>query len=350
MCFFRCLAINKNFPTTSLEKKTKELLRKWVSHTKVSFKPFQGIHPEEINCAEKLFQVNIMIYELVSEHKKSLSLKRRSETNFDCTMNLLQYGNHFCYIKDVDKASSSFFCRYCKKLFLKPNTFLKHTTHKCKGNKIQFHFPGGYFNLKKNIIEELKEVCNIKLHDRFSPFQVVFDFECYFTKENLPTTSSEKSLKFEYVHIPASVSVSSNIPNYCTPKCFVSNGDSQQLIDEFVEYLIELSDQSYEILLQRNKHAFKKIDKCIKSVKKNIETTETWIEKDCLLKLKTLKFKLDRFLRELTIVSFNGGRYDINLIKNYLFCSLLKHGQECTTQSNEEEEEEEEEKEENIYK
>ena len=167
-------------------------------------------------------------------------------------------------------------------------------------------------------------------------FHAVFDFECYFSNKDLPHTSSSSSLHYESEHVPASVSIASNIPNYETPKCFVSSGDSQKLIDDFIGYLLRLSNAAYKISLQKNQHVFDKLKRFTKSLGKNkgeegeLERKASWAELDGFCKLKTLKTRLKEFFRELVVVSFNGARYDINLIKRYFFTSLLKRGEQAT--------------------
>ena len=48
-----------------------------------------------------------------------------------------------------------------------------------------------------------------------------------------------------------SVSVRSNVPGYQEAKCFVSEGDSNQLLEEFVEYLVSISTKSFALLCEQ---------------------------------------------------------------------------------------------------
>lgn len=57
-----------------------------------------------------------------------------------------------------------------------------------------------------------------------------------------------RKLTWESAHIPLSVSVFSNAPGYKEPKCFVSQGDPDQLLEEFVKYLTEISTKSSFLL------------------------------------------------------------------------------------------------------
>ena len=54
-----------------------------------------------------------------------------------------------------------------------------------------------------------------------------------------------KKLTCNAKHIPLSVSVCSNGPEYDQPKCFVTDGNSNQLVKEMVDYLVKISRKSY---------------------------------------------------------------------------------------------------------
>jgi hypothetical protein len=70
-------------------------------------------------------------------------------------------------------------------------------------------------------------------------------------------------LTWEAEHIPLSVSVCSNVPGYDEPKCFVSSGSTSEMIQQFVEYLVEVSQESYRLLLDRFTDVFEQINERI---------------------------------------------------------------------------------------
>ena len=78
---------------------------------------------------------------------------------------------------------------------------------------------------------------------QYFPYRATFDFECMFSP-NTGLNNTEK-LTWETKHIPLSLSVCSNLPGYDQPKCFVSEGDSKQLVKQMVDYLVEISQESY---------------------------------------------------------------------------------------------------------
>ena len=60
--------------------------------------------------------------------------------------------------------------------------------------------------------------------------------------------------------MPLSVSVCSNVPGYQAPKCFVSQGDSDLLLEEFVQYLTKISTKSSSLLRQRYAEVFEALE------------------------------------------------------------------------------------------
>ena len=70
-------------------------------------------------------------------------------------------------------------------------------------------------------------------------------------------------LTWKAKHVPLSVSVCSNIPGYNDPKCFGTNGDSHQLLNNMIEYLLKVSEKSYESLMSDFEVVFEEIDEKI---------------------------------------------------------------------------------------
>ena len=94
------------------------------------------------------------------------------------------------------------------------------------------------------------------------PYHATFDFECYFKKENKHPRNTAK-LTWEAEHVPLSVSVCSNVPGYDEPKCFVSSGSTREMIKQFIDYLVQISQESYALLLDRFSDVFEQISQRI---------------------------------------------------------------------------------------
>jgi hypothetical protein len=70
---------------------------------------------DEIDLIEKHFNININVY--THDEPESLQIDRRSITNYDDTLNLMRYNNHFMYIKNLQQIRHCYRCRKCDKIF-----------------------------------------------------------------------------------------------------------------------------------------------------------------------------------------------------------------------------------------
>ena len=115
---------------------------------------------------------------------------------------------------------------------------------------MQLKYPGGAYHVPKTIFEELEdEGILVPEEARYFPYRVTFDFECYFDKEKAEELKGTEKLNWQFAHVLLSVSVFSNVPEYQEPKCFVSNGDPNAFIEEFIQYLVSISTKSSSLLL-----------------------------------------------------------------------------------------------------
>ena len=87
-----------------------------------------------------------------------------------------------------------------------------------------------------------------------------------------------KKLTWNAKHLPLSVSVCSNVPEYDQPKCFVTDRDSKQLVKEMVDYLVEISSKSYGLMKEEFFSIFEAIDQKLEELKQKSEEPTTEIE------------------------------------------------------------------------
>ena len=113
----------------------------------------------------------------------------------------------------------------------------------CEGN-VKFDYVGGVYRVPPTIFDLLQEEgIAVDLDDRFYPYRATYDYECYFDNTSLPPRSLK--VAWEARHLPLSVSVCSNVPGYEEPVCFITSGDSKQLVREMMRYLEAISDEAY---------------------------------------------------------------------------------------------------------
>ena len=125
--------------------------------------------------------------------------------------------------------------------------------------KVSYQFPGSSYKTPPTIFQLLEdEGLTVPEHLKFFPYRATFDFECMFTPET--DLNDTEKLTWDAKHIPLSVSVCSNVPDYDQPKCFVSDGDSKQLVKEMLEHLVKISEKSYDLLRKEFNFLFEAID------------------------------------------------------------------------------------------
>ena len=270
LCFFRCLALHNGCHTKNLERDTKHYYQQYREAGLVK-KKFHGVKLSELDELEKLYEVNIQVYNLAptqthgeeeeTEDKPDIAatLLRRSHRHYESTLYLNLYEKHFSYIKDLARYSKSFCCSRCGKYWKRAHNLRQHEKT-CDG-KVQLKYPGGAYHVPKTIFEELEDEGIIVPEEaRYFPYRATFDFECYFNKEKAEELKSTEKLNWQSAHVPLSVSVCSNVPEYQEPKCFVSSGDPKEFITEFIQYLVSISTKSSSLLREKYAPVFEALN------------------------------------------------------------------------------------------
>ena len=169
-------------------------------------------------------------------------------------MYLNLYENHFSYIKDLAQYSKSFCCSRSVKYWKKWSRLNRH--EKACDGKVQLKYPGGAYHVPKTVFQELKEGIIIPEEARYFPYRATFDFQCYFNKEKTQELRNTDKLNWESAHVPLSASVCGNVPGYQAPKCFVTDGDPNGLISEFIQYFVSISTKSSSLLREQYADVF----------------------------------------------------------------------------------------------
>ena len=138
LCFFRCLALNNDCYTKNLKRDTQYYYQRYRD-AGLSKKKFHGVKISELDELEKLFEVNIQVYNLAPTQTHgededneentpeiAATLFRCSHRHFSSTLYLNLYENHFSYIKDLARYSKSFCCSRCGKYWKKSSRLNRH--------------------------------------------------------------------------------------------------------------------------------------------------------------------------------------------------------------------------------
>ena len=233
LCLFRYLGLHLDRDAMTL----------YTEYTDQLAREFEGITIDDLHKVETVFEVNIVVYELGDE---CAQLVRRSLGQYTTTMNINLHQTHFSYIRNMKLYAHSYLCKKCgDSLWKQPSILAKHEMT-CEGD-VRRVYKGVVFHPTSSVFQRLDDE-GIHVVDilRFYPYRATFDFECFFDETYLPTDTDH--VQWVARHRPLSVSVASNVPGYEAPRCLVTDGDSNKLVNTTMTYLQTISDAAFEAL------------------------------------------------------------------------------------------------------
>ena len=331
LCLFRCLAIHQGCDVRCIEATVATLYAKYTDNTPVH--DFVGVTLEDLSKIEATFDVNVVVYKLdeITDGKTTAELVRRSPCQYIETMYLNLYEAHFSYIKDIRMYSHSYKCSKCEQALWKSSWELHRHERTCEAGVNQI-YKGGVYRPPASIFERLDDE-GIIVEDvlRYYPYRATFDFECYFDRDNVPADTN--TLQWSARHVPLSVSVASNVPGHEDAQCYITNGDSDKLVADMMSHLHAVSDAAFESLKPSYESVLDKL-KMLKeewdSAEEECGLEEAENEDEVARKNRTNPFKklLDQlfsWLRQLPVIGFNSGHYDLNVIKKFYIPYMVKN-------------------------
>ena len=307
------------------------LYAKYTDNTPVH--DFVGVTLEDLSKIEATFDVNVVVYKLdeITDGKTTAELVRRSPCQYIETMYLNLYEAHFSYIKDIRMYSHSYKCSKCEQALWKSPYHLHRHERTCTEG-IKRVYKGGVYRPPSSIFERLDDE-GIIVEDvlRYYPYRATFDFECYFDRDNVPADTN--TLQWSARHVPLSVSVASNVPGHEDAQCYITNGDSDKLVADMMSHLHAVSDAAFESMKPSYESVLDKL-KMLKeewdSAEEECGLEEAENEDEVARKNRTNPFKklLDQlfsWLRQLPVIGFNSGHYDLNVIKKFYIPYMVKN-------------------------
>jgi hypothetical protein len=311
---------------------------------------------DEIEKVENHFKININVYtndkcnkeinEKTGEKERNyiVEIDRRSMLKYDDTLNLMRYKNHFMFIKDLNQIRHCYRCKKCSKIFNNMEACNRH--EKTCDELIKHTFVGGVYeeskSIFKKIIQKNSKFCFknemllgneysklSKFKDIYYPYFCAYDFEAMVKPLHL--NDNDNKLKITCEHVPVSVSIFSNVPGYDIEPIFICNDNPEFLINEFTNQLYIISQKAKELLEPKYKQFFN----CLQMLQRAAEVKHEAIckyadpyselVKYSMLAIKgveSLQRQLQSWIETLPIIGFNSSKYDINLMKQYLFKSF----------------------------
>ena len=135
---------------------------------------------------------------------------------------------------------------------------------------VKHTFPGGKYDKSKSIFDKIEDVYDdllkkektYRIYNNFNPvvdndddkyyhYECAFDFEAMLKK--IDTIDDSKQLQITSEHVPVSVSIFSNVPEYDVKPIFLCNNKPAKLINNFIQTILEISLKAKS--LNQNKYA-----------------------------------------------------------------------------------------------
>ena len=335
LCLFRCLALHKGHDVRSVDIPARQLYQEWANFKGLGTTPldFQGLDMNrDMHNFEDFYKINVEIYSL--DLSGAAQIQYRSHNLHSETMYLNLHETHLSYIRNFHLYAKKYQCKFCKQLW---NDYKEHKRHELRcQNKTKYVYPGGFYKPSHDVFHDLQDLdIEVAPQDRFFDYFIVFDFEAI--QPPVSDLSSGNTV-WESKHEPISVSVSSNVPEYESPECFV-NLDKTQLIKDMLEYMGQIQKRSYNAsqvkwgsqfkeLKQRHKLLRDKEKKYQESKENGNQKTKcvfTKVDEYALKQLGSALGKLTSYMQQIPVLGFNSSKYDINLVKRELLVQLQMH-------------------------
>ena len=330
LCLFRCLALHQGCDVRHLEATVVTL---YAKYTDTPVHDFAGVTLDDLSKIEATFDVNVCVYKLdeIADGKTTAELVRRSTDCGKTTMYANLHESHYSYIQDIGKYCHSYRCRKCGDSLWKSSWELHRHERTCEAG-VNRKYKGGVYHPPPSVFERLDdEGIVVEKMLRYYPYRATFDFESYFDRNNVPADTN--TLQWSARHVPLSVSVASNVPGHEDAQCYITNGDSDKLVADMMSHLHAVSDAAFESLKPSYESVLDKL-KMLKeewdSAEEECGLEEAENEDEVARKNRTNPFKklLDQlfsWLRQLPVIGFNSGHYDLNVIKKFYIPYMVKN-------------------------
>ena len=267
-------------------------------HVRTRDQSFNGLNIfSELDKLERLYELKINIYRLGACHHEGdeedhicPSVVRLSvNEHYQDTLHLLAYGAHLCYIMDIAYLSQHIACTKCGRA-VSNRQFSTHFK-RCRGAQTHIAFNRKTYIVARTLAEECA-MRGVQLDEtlQYRPAFLVWDCETYCPRvavhegeeegEEIPmvreddiedtqlrsevddiralvdllredgsartevdssnTLTNAPNTQYSTPHTLLSIACASNVPGYTECRVFVTEGDSQVLFDNFMNYCAEV--------------------------------------------------------------------------------------------------------------
>ena len=146
LCLFRCMGLHLGHDPNTL----------YAKYTDQPVETFEGVTIDELQKAETLFEVNIIVYKLIDN---SAQLVRRSLCKHANTMYLNLHETHFSLIHDIKAYSHSYKCSKCEHSLWKYPAWLERHELTCEAG-VRHVYKGGVYHTTPSVFQRLDDEGN----------------------------------------------------------------------------------------------------------------------------------------------------------------------------------------------
>ena len=339
-CVFHCIAYHLQsegkdyrYIMGLVKQRFKEYCQfKEIEYSLPCFKSFKPLDILEFDDLEDCFRIKINVYEMDVD-TGDVSRIRESDASFENELNILDYKGHAMYIPRIEAFHGKYCCDRCPMIFETCQKLTYHKKTKCQVmTKEVFVKQPKVFQPAGNMIKKTLKRYDVKGVDPFIDHFIVYDFEAILA--HLGEQRGETTT-YETKHVPVSVSICDSLTK--VERCFVSE-DPKDLLAQMFDYVYEVAGK----IQQYNISKFKRLIDVILKVEQQFtkDDLENFYEEhldysnvkeitgylcQTIDELENKARDAKTFfktIKQVPLVGFNSGRYDINLIKKDLFSVL----------------------------
>ena len=297
---------------------------------------FEGLNFEDFPTFERLFLVNLDVYNLREDGFAHSVYKSRGQQGSTMYVNL--YQNHLSYIRDFAVYAKKYQCKTCERHF--DRSFNLHRHQQSCDKKTHFVYPGGFYQSTESIFEKLEQYdIHVPEKERLFPWFICYDLEALLEPvDDRPTIM----LQWTQKHIPVSVSICSNIKGYTEPTCIVEESQDR-LVGKMVAKMKDLASRVLELAEDKWGWVLEAIDEQLRHQENDdveLNDIEDWLEEEAgeddapeftSVKnhpLRKLYGQFEGYVSQVPVLGFNSAKYDLNLIKQSIARHLNMHDEE----------------------
>ena len=151
------------------------------------------------------------------------------------------------------------------------------------------------YHTAQTVFDRLEdENIDVPSEERYYPYRATYDIEV-----KLQPTDKRRSEKLEWAshHVLLSVSVSSNVPSYTEPICFVAEGDSSETVESCLKHLTDISEKAFRLLVPRYGMIFEEIQQRLDQDLEEYKDDEEREREEKKHHLYQLKQQLEQYLQ-----------------------------------------------------